>query len=55
MFKVLSKGYVYFIFVLRNNIWYLMKDKFFDYILFRLLGLLNVLVDFFGVDFGMIF
>lgn len=53
MLKVLSKGHVYLIFALRNNIWYLMKDKFFDYTLFRLLGSSNAPVDLSGVAFGM--
>lgn len=53
MLKLLNKGHVYLIFALRNNIWYLMKDKFFDYTLFRLLGSSNAPVDLSGVDFGM--
>lgn len=53
MLKVLNKGHVYLIFSLRNNIWYLMKDKFFDYTLFRLLGSSNAPVDLSGLDFGM--
>lgn len=54
MYKKLFNNYVIIIFVLRNCIWYLMKDRLVDYTLFRLLYLFNLLVDFLG-DFGMIF
>lgn len=53
MLKLLNKGNVYFIFALRNYIWYLMKDKLSDYTLFRLSDSSNALVDLSGVEFGM--
>lgn len=46
---------VIIIFVVRNCIWYLMKDRLVDYILFRLLNFFNFLVDFLGMEFEIIF
>lgn len=53
MNDLIVKENIFFIFVVRNGIWYIMKDRFLDYFLFKL-NLSNVLViDFLNEKYGM--